>query len=189
MNEFGDRYDPNVLKELRLNPNQRERARLALKVIDLALDELGFSGNPPKFVCGVDSRINGLPQTGGFIHDWEEGGGGPAIMINVGDSMPFRKFGDDLIKHMLSGGWSYDRIGKLAIVDIGFEETFHFWEYTQGLLPSNVGPTGLLPEYNDHDSMPHEIRAREFAESMTALHFDHLVAGLRNLFPRPILFR
>ena len=184
--QIGKRYEIESCVENtrpRLGKKQRERAILGLEAINLALDELSYDGETlPLAVFADDLKVNGTPRVGGFAPDWEGNGDQPSFFMDTGDHPAEKAFGDELIEHFRQTGWSEDSLNKLALVDTFFEETYHYVDFTKGSLPKGMGGQGRFQGYENYYDQPHERAARDFAERMTATHFNSLVYGKPELY-------
>lgn len=156
---------------------------MALEAVNLALDELAYSGKTlPRVFFADDLVINETPRAGGFGPHYEGNNGEPSLFIDLGNRPAEKCFGEELINHLEQNGWDENTINKLALVDTLFEETYHYVDFTNGRLPINLGPQGKLPGYENYYEQPHEAAAREFAEKMVATHFDFLASGKSKLY-------
>jgi len=177
--QIGKRYEiKNYVENTRpqLGRAERERAILGLEVLNLAFDELSYSGQTlPHVVFAVDLNINGTLRTGAFAPEWEGKDGQPTFFMDIGSNPADKFFSERLSEYLRQNGWNNDMLNKSALIDAFFEEAYHFVDFTKGKLPKGIGSSGILKEYAKHENQPHEIEARHFAEEMRDKYFNSLV--------------
>lgn len=165
-----DQYVENTKN---MSQTQKGRAKFAIQIINLSLDELGYGGNSlPKIFFADDLSVNGIPKAGSFIPKFEHNDGEPALLMDVGNNLAEKTFVDESITELKTSGFTDDQIQKLAMMSIFFEEAFHWVDHTKGLLPGGTGPTGKLEGYENYYDQPHEKRARKFSETMLQKNFE-----------------
>jgi hypothetical protein len=153
------------------------RAKYALTVINIALDELAYAGPLlPDIYFSPNMVINDVPRASVFTTDFAEAPGTPLILIDIGDTIAEKSFTPEAITSMRNNGLSSGQIRRVAMFDVICEEIYHFVDYTKGKLPPNTGPQGMLEGYDNYYDQPHEKRAQTFVSEAVAKFYGLIIS-------------